>query len=227
MNKKIFKKALLPALLTIGLSTPATALADFGDIAVGVKGGTPGLGAEVTVGLLSKLNFRTGYNAFNYDGNTTESDIDYNYKLKLKSIPLLLDYHPFDNGFRVTSGIFINNNEVTAVAEPNGLTIDIGGTTYDVTDIGTLDAKIDFRTTAPYLGIGWGNPVSEGSQLTITLDLGVIFQGKPKVSMEATGAIASDPAFQADLDKETADLKEDVESIEYYPVISLGVAYRF
>lgn len=227
MKQSVLKRTLLPTLLAIGLSTPVAALAGTGDIALGVKGGTTGIGGEVTVGLIKNLNFRTGYNFFNYDGNATESGIDYDYKLKLRTLPLLLDLHPFNGGFRVTSGIFINNNEVTGSAQPSGSTIDIGGSTYNVSDIGTLDAKIDFRTIAPYLGIGWGNAVGKNSRLTISIDAGVMFQGTPNVSLHPSKDTSAIPGFNESLDKETADLKDDVKDLRYYPVVSLGLAYKF
>jgi hypothetical protein len=140
---------------------------------------------------------------------------------------LLLDLHPFNGGFRVTSGIFINNNEVTGSAQPSGSTIDIGGSTYNVSDIGTLDAKIDFRTIAPYLGIGWGNAVGKNSRLTISIDAGVMFQGTPNVSLHPSKDTSAIPGFNESLDKETADLKDDVKDLRYYPVVSLGLAYKF
>ncbi|RXK87974.1 hypothetical protein EST62_05540 [Chlorobaculum sp. 24CR] len=228
MKHSVLKRALLPALLAIGMSAPSAAFAGAGDIALGVKGGTTGIGGEVTVGVIDKLNFRTGYNFFNYDGNATESGIDYDYKLKLRTLPLLLDLHPFSSGFRVTSGIFINNNEVTGTATAQG-SYDIGGTTYNAADIGSLDAKIDFRKTAPYLGIGWGNAVGKNSRLTIAFDAGVMFQGTPKVSLTPRDVQAGvDTALlQKNIDKEIADVKDDIDNLKYYPIISLGLAYKF
>lgn len=227
MKQTVLNRMFLPALLAIGVSAPGAAFAGTGDLALGVKGGTAGIGGEVTIGLIDNLNFRTGYNFFNYDGSATESDIDYDYELKLRSMPLLVDLHPFGGGFRVTSGIFLNHNEVTGTAQPTGTTIDIGGTPYFVSDVGTLDAKIDFRKTAPYLGIGWGNAVDNGNPLSFSVDIGVMFQGTPRVSLDATGPLASNPAFQESLDREVEDLKDDIEDLKYYPIISLGIAYKF
>ena len=227
MKQTVLKRMFLPALLAIGMSAPVATFAGTGDLALGVKGGTAGIGGEVTIGVIDNLNFRTGYNFFNYDGNTTESDIDYDYELKLRSIPLLVDLHPFGGGFRVTSGIFLNHNEITGTAQPTGTTIDIGGSTYDVDDVGTLDANIDFRKTAPYLGIGWGNAVDDGNPLSFSLDIGVMFQGTPKVSLETSKDTSGIPGFQDSLDNEIADFKDDVDNLKYYPIISLGVAYKF
>ena len=234
MKKNVLKQALLPALLAIGMCTPMAAFAGTGDIAIGVKGGTAGMGGELTVGLLDRLNFRTGYNAFNYKGNTTQSDIDYDYKLKLQSIPLLLDLHPFGGGFRVSSGVFINNNKVTSTAKASNIsTITIDGVTYTLgagNQIGSVTGKVDFNSTAPYLGIGWGNAVGKNSHLSIIFDAGIMFQGSPKVALTANDVNLTAPQ-QAILDEhivqEEAQLKNDIKDLKYYPIISLGLAYKF
>ena len=95
------------------------------------------------------------------------------------------------------------------------------------TIVGTLDANIDFRKTAPYLGIGWGNAVDSGNPLSFSIDIGVMFQGTPKVSLETSKDTSGIPGFQDSLDNEIADFKDDVDNLKYYPIISLGVAYKF
>lgn len=225
MQKNIFSTTLLSALLTFSLLAPASAKA--GNIAVGLRGGSAGIGGQVTIGLLSKLNFRSGLNTFNYDGSGTESNTEYDYTAKLRSVPLLLDYHPFDNGFKITSGIFINNSKVTGVAQPEGLMLDIGGIKYEILSIGDVNGKIDFRKASPYLGIGWGNALGKGSPVKVTVDIGVLFQGKPNVTLEPTEDTSLIPGFDDSLEKETADLKKDLEYLQYYPVVSVGVAYSF
>jgi len=225
MQKNLFSKTLFSALLTIGLIAPASAKAR--NIAVGLRGGSAGVGGEVTIGLLSKLNFRSGLNFFSYDGSGKESETEYDYTVKLRSVPLLLDYHPFDNGFKVTSGIFINNSKVTGVAQPEGMMLNIGGIEYEILDIGDVNGKIDFRKTSPYVGIGWGNALNKSSTVKITVDIGVLFQGKPNVTLEPTIDTSLIPGFDDSLEKESADLKKDLEYLQYYPVVSAGVAYSF
>jgi len=225
MKMKSLKTMLVSALLLTGIS-PA-AFAGTGDIAAGIKGGTLGIGGEVTVGILPGINFRTGYNSLNYDGNTSKSDIDYDYKLKLSTFPLLVDWHPLPiSGFRITGGAMINNNKIDATGQAQG-TYTIGDASYTASQIGTLTGKIDFNSIAPYAGIGWGNAVSTHLPLTITCDVGVMFQGTPKVSLDATGPIASDATFKANLAKEEADIKDKTDGFRYYPVVSLGLSYKF
>ncbi|NHQ60889.1 hypothetical protein G9409_09920 [Chlorobium sp. BLA1] len=225
MKKRVMKRAVLVSLLSLCLSP--SAFADTGDVAGTLKGGTLGLGAEVTVGLTSSINARAGFNTLNYDGSTTESDIKYDYTLKLQSIPLLLDWHPFDaSGFRLSSGAVFNSNKVNATGAPQG-TYTIGGTTYTTAQIATLSGDVTFNNVSPYAGIGWGNAVGTDSGLSIALDLGVVFQGTPNVSLAASGPIATDATFKTNLAKETTDLESNIKSLKYYPVISLGLAYKF
>ncbi|NTU94016.1 MAG: hypothetical protein HGA56_08390 [Chlorobiaceae bacterium] len=225
MNMKRFNRQLFIVMLLFG-GSPA-AFAGTGDIAAGIKGGTLGIGGEVTVGVLPGINFRTGYQAFNYSGDSRRSDIDYDYKLKLKNIPLLVDWQPLPiTGFRITAGAMINNTKVDATGKAQG-TYDIGGTTYSAAEIGTLTGKIDFNSFAPYAGIGWGNAVNSHFPLTFSCDIGVLFQGTPRVSLAATGPIASDPTFQAELAEEKASIKDKTDGFRYYPVVSFGVSYKF
>jgi hypothetical protein len=212
-------------MLLLGIAPVARA--STGDLAVGAKAGTLGIGGEATLGILPGLNVRTGYNAHNYDGTTTRDNIAYNYRLRLGSLPLLIDLHPFPtSGFRFSGGLIVNNNKVDATGKPQG-SYTIGGTTYTAAQVGNLTGRIEFNSTAPYAGIGWGNAVAKGLPLTVCIDAGVMFQGIPKVSLSANGTLASDSTFKANLAKEEATIRDTTDNLKYYPVVSLGLAYRF
>ena len=55
-------------------------------------------------------------------------------------------------------------------------------------------------------------------------DLGVAFTDSPDVKLSATGAAAG---LTADLAKERNEIEDDLEPFKFYPVISLGIYYRF
>jgi len=229
MKNKNFKRALVCSLFF--LSGAPAAFADTGDIGLGMKGGTLGIGGEVTAGITPSFNARVGYNGYTYSGNTTESHVAYDYKLKLKSLPILLDWHPFDNsGFRLSGGMVINNNEVTATGTTQS-TYTIGNTTYTGAQLGSLTGRVDFNNVAPYAGIGWGNAVGKDTGLSFSFNLGVIFQGSPKVTLAANGPIVNDPllgpAFQTNLAQEQRDVQSKIDNLKYYPELSLGLAYKF
>ena len=57
---------------------------------------------------------------------------------------LVTDWHPFASGLRITGGVFVNNNEISAVAR--GASLEIGRNSYD----GKFDLRLDFESLAPY-----------------------------------------------------------------------------
>ena len=102
--------------------------------------------------------------------------------------------------------------------------MDIGDTNYDSTQISNLDVTVDFNDIAPYVGIGFGNAVKSAG-FNFVADLGVIFQGTPKSEISVTGTAAN--AAAADIAKEQADLDDALGSFKVYPVLAVGLSYRF
>jgi hypothetical protein len=85
-----------------------------------------------------------------------------------------------------------------------------------------LNGVVDFKSTAPYFGVGWGNATN--GRFGLALDLGVVLQGIPQVSLTATGLVSSDPNFVQELNREVQELENDISAFKYYPVISLGLS---
>ncbi|MFO7871285.1 MAG: hypothetical protein R6V03_07635 [Kiritimatiellia bacterium] len=198
-------------------------------VGISPKIGTLGYGADLTVGVLPTVNGRLGYNTFSYKIEDTEEEegeevAELEAELNLKTIAALLDWHPGASGFRFTAGGMVNDNEITLTARP-GATVDIGDAAYTVERV---DGAVTFDSFAPYLGIGVGNAADRNSRIHFSLDFGALYQGPPKVSIEAT---ASDPQVQeelnADLDQEAQDLEDDFSWFKFYPVIAFGFSVTF
>lgn len=208
-----------------GVLISSSALA--ADVAVTGKIGTLGLGGGITKNIVPQINGRLSINWFSYNYSTTASDVAYNFKLKLLTVGALADWHPGESGFRVTGGIYFNNNRISGTARlATGGPFTIGDNTYTAAELGVLTAGIDFNTLSPYIGIGWGNPVRQDSRWTFAFDLGLLYQGSPKVNLTATnpGALA---ALDTDLATEEDNVSQALRSFKYYPVISLGISYNF
>lgn len=204
--------------LACALSTPSHA-------GIGITGhaSTLGLGVQVTQSLVPMINVRGGLNWLDYSTDGTEGDIRYNIDLKLKSFTALVDLHPVPLlPFRLTGGIVFNSNGLDMITDPITQSIDIGGTTYTTT--GTLGGKVDFKSTAPYLGIGWGNAAN--SRIGLAVDLGVAFQGSPQVDLNASGPLANEPGVQTSIQREEGELQDDIDGFKYYPVISVGISFK-
>jgi hypothetical protein len=81
---------------------------------------------------------------------------------------------------------------------------------------------------APYAGIGYGNACGADGRWHFSCDFGVMFQGEPKVSAQATASDARlQPYVDEALAREVADIQDDANAFKYYPVISFGVSFRF
>jgi len=201
------------------------------EVGATLKVGTLGVGADVTVGLVEQLNARVNLNYFSYSTTVTGDKNDdgsesgsLSPKLTLMTVGGLLDWHPFSQGFRISAGAYLNKNKIDLTADVKG-TVDIDDKEYTLSDIG---GTVDFKSLAPYVGLGYGNAAGENGNWHFSFDLGVLFSGSPRVSLHAT---ASDPSVQAQLDQSIAEevknTEDDMSVFTMYPVLSLGVSYRF
>ena len=197
--------------------------------------GTLGIGASVVRKINSNLNARLGVNAFGLGVDVEDTDVTYESDLDLLNVSLLLDYHIIKNSsFRVTTGLIFNGNEITGTARGNG-TIEIGDDTFTSGVNGQLesvDAEIDIHNDiAPYLGIGIGNPTSGKPGLGFWFNAGVMFGGSPEVTITPNPGTAADAATRDRInqaaEREAEDLEDEIDWLNIYPVISIGVNYHF
>ena len=219
-----------PLFLTLALMGMAQdAHAEAGDIALGARISTLGVGPEITIGASDSLNIRAAGHWGTYDTEGKSEDVDYDCDLNLLSGLVTAEWFPFSGRtFHFVAGALLNGNNIDASGEITpGLSYEIGGTLYTSSEIGSLKGDIDYNTFAPYLGIGWGNPVHQDSNWTFFIDLGVAYQGAADVSLKATGDLANDATFQSRLQQEEKDLEDDLDSYKYYPVVALGLTYKF
>jgi len=194
-------------------------------VAVGVKVGTTGVGADLTLRVTDTLNIRANVSTLQLDHDDTVDDVEYDIDVDFEFLGVLLDVHPFDNGFRLTAGAVWNNSDLTlnaVLAEPES----IGNGIYSPESIGTLTGVLTFDDFAPYIGIGFGNAVGTDGRWTFSFDLGIIVQ-QYEVDLTADGPISTDAGFLADLEQEETDIQEELDGIEIYPVLSFGVACAF
>ncbi len=214
----------------------STAPADAADVAIGGKGGTLGLGVELTVGLGRQWNTRLGVNGFDYSDRREASDIEYDAEAQLRSAAALLDFHPGGRGFRLTAGAIWNGTKVEGSSlRPASGFYDIGGVPVPADILGTLDAEAEFDPFAPYVGLGWGNAVGTNQKVGFSFDIGAVFHGEADV--ELTPVLPSDSPInttpgarellQILLDREAQEIEDEAADYDIYPVVSIGVTYRF
>ena len=198
-------------------------------LALGPKFGTTGLGLEMTFGVNPYLKLRSGFNYGSFTWGQEFGNVDYDADVTMTSVPLLLDVHPFGGQFRITGGLYLQpGTKADLDATPSEPT-QIGSHTYNPDTIGTLTGEIEVSSAlTPYLGIGFGNTVGEDQLLTLTLDIGVIFQSYD-VALDSNGAgmTAQLDTFREDLKKEEELLQEDADNWKIFPVVSISLAWHF
>lgn len=195
------------------------------DIGLNPRVGLLGYGIELSAGLNDRLSVGLGFNSASRKRQDTTEGVNYEYDLRFRSGEVLANFHPFAGAFRLRAGALLNRNEFNLTGRPGGSgTYDFNGTTYTAAQVGTLTGKLSFNKSAPYLGLGWGN--RPGGSWGLTFDLGAVYQGKPKLGLEATGA-AADPLLASDLEAERQQAEKELESFKWYPVLQLGLYFRF
>ena len=217
---------ILPLLL-LASTISASAQSRTGRVALAARLSTLGAGVEAVTPLFERVNFRAGAHAGGLDYSDTQGDVDYRAEARLRTAGALLDWHPAGGGFRLSAGALYNGSDLRGTGRPRQTTR-IGDTRYGAEELGTLSARVTFPRLAGYAGIGFGNAVAADHRWTALFDLGLLFFDNPELALRADGALSNNAAFQAELEKERRSIQDDyVRYARYYPVLSLGLAFRF
>jgi hypothetical protein len=198
-------------------------------LGISTRIGTLGIGVDVAKSITPHVNGRLGFNFGKIDVDRNDSGISYASQLNLSSVQLSGDYYPFSsNGFRVTGGLIAQSNKFSVTSKPsvNG-SYTIDGKTYQTSDVGTLTGEYQYSNSiAPYLGIGIGKSTNAG--FGFNADVGVMFAGAPKVSLNASNpTFNNNPITRTQLDNQVRQTENDLKGFNLYPVLSIGLSYGF
>lgn len=213
----------------IDSTTTTTSSTDDGQhrLGFGVHASTLGLGGEFNFVANPYVVVRVDYNYYNdYSFATTKDQVDYDAHLRLNNYGAALDWHPLAGHFLISVGLFKDDNFIDAVANPQQ-SYTINGQTFTASEVGTLNGHITFNSWAPYLGVGWNSLGSTKAGMGVEVGLGVLYQGPPSVALSPSGPITSVPGLAQATQAEQQKLDDQWNSYKYYPVVNVGLVFRF
>ena len=210
--------------LGLALLLPATLHAQFG---LAARASTLGIGAEVSYRLNRMVGFRVGGNYLEFSRDATIENIDYHLTPHFESGSAIVDLFPMGGALHISGGLLINDNEGRMVARLNH-DIEIGGTTYTPDQVGSLIGAVDFRKTAPYLGVG----LAGRGKVAVLLALGVGFTGTPRATLAGLTPLtgSAKAQFDANVADELAQIQAEIDGksyLKFHPVVSVGFKIGF
>jgi hypothetical protein len=211
---------------------PVFAQAPWPHVAAGLTLGTYGVGLQAEANANRYVALRTGFSFLQVGiGEKNLADVTYAMKPRVQDIPLVLDVHPTAGAFRLSGGVVFNQNRLGLQAVRDG-SVFIGDHEYGPAEIQRIEGRIRGRAAAPYVGLGVDGAATRRGRVGFTFELGVLFHGRPKSTLEGTTTLtgAARNQFLADLALENAEIQAEIddrtEAINYFPVLNFGFTYR-
>ncbi len=217
----------LPLALILAAFSARPALAD---VSGAFRVSTLGPGLDFTTSVVpDQFSFRINANYFEYTHDDTLSGTRYHADLRLETAGALVNWYPTSGSFFVTAGAYDNTSKIDVKARSANGNYTFNGVSYSTTQAGTISGKAKLgREIAPYAGVGWGNSVGSSASWTFYGEVGALFTGAPKLSLSSSGGtLSSDPTFRNNIEQERQRDQHDISWANVYPVVSLGLAYKF
>jgi hypothetical protein len=214
-------------------------LRPFHSLAVGFRASTLGAGIEFATPVAGRINLRSGFNFFAFNDLFSIDGVNYDARLHLKSSQITLDW--FVGKFHVSPGFLYLKNGMSAPAFVGpGQTFVLGTQTFlnSVDDPVSGSSSVIYpRTFAPLLLLGFGNLLPRGGErLSLPVEFGVAYSGAPQISVALNGTacttdgcvnFSQNADAQKFLKQEINILNEDLKHYPVFPIVSVGLAYRF
>ena len=195
---------------------------------VATKIGTLGLGLDISTPINENLSARFNLNGGSYSDTEENDGNDYEGTLDLMSAGVLLDYYPYANNFRLSTGVYYNGNEFTGTATSTDTsTLELNNIEYTIAELAKVNTKVTFDKFAPYVGIGWGND-AHSKGWGFTFDLGVMYHGDAEVDLSPDiKDLEKIAEINTAIENEERNIEDELSDYNLYPVVALGVNYSF
>lgn len=213
----------------------------FTHVALAVKADSLGIGGELATPLSRSFNLRVGASLANLGYAFDLDGINYSISTHLKSGTGTIDWFPRHGGFHISPGVLYLESSVGGGASvPAGQYFSLGNTSF----LNSIDDPVNGSATfkysrkySPMLLMGFGNLLPRsGRHLSVPFEFGVAYTGQAVIDVKLAGTActaagcfdaATDPQTQNALRQELTDINSKLKPYPIYPIISLGLAYRF
>jgi hypothetical protein len=220
---------------------PAKSIRAFSTIGIAFKANTLGAGIDIATPLSRSFNLRASANLFAFAYPFNIDGINYDAQFRFRSGQLSLDWFPEHGGFHISPGLlYFKNNLSSPASVPAGQYFELGsqGFTNSVDDpLGGTASVTYSRNIAPTLMMGFSNIIPRsGKHLSMPYEFGVAYTGTPRVNVALNGTActyqgcfdaATNQEAQQSLTQEIIKLNNELKYLPVYPIISMGLAYRF
>lgn len=220
---------LIPAAAVALLLSAGSAMAQSSEpgVAVGATAGTSGVGLDVQIKVGPIFTLRGSLDRLTHSADESYDGVDYNADLTFDTVGAFIDMHPLANGLLISGGAYLGDRDIALAATPTG-PVEIGGQSFTPGQVGTLGGAIKLQDLAPFIGIGWDDTFYRSGRWGFRAVAGVAWSDAPEVVLTSTGgSLSNDAAFQARLRDESRNITDEAEGYGLFPVIQVGLNYKF
>lgn len=189
--------------------------------------GTTGAYVEGQFRVTSRISLRATYERLDVERDQSVDDITYAGRLNSGVLGGFVQIHPLESDFFISGGALFGDRQVGLSAQPSG-PVTIGNQTFTPAQVGRLEGEADLGDRAVAVGTGWDTTFSHVRGLGWRLAAGVAVGPAPDIHMNSVGgSLSNDVNLQSQLRIEEGRIEDKAENLRIYPVLQVGVTWRF
>jgi hypothetical protein len=173
MLRLVLSLVLSSVLVLPGLAAAQESESAESRLILGPNAGNLGVGPEAGLRLNDHFGLRVGSNYISLENEREGQDPEFNFNVTPPAAGAMLDYYPFEGGFRLTGGLRYNAETPDLIEGPSRA-ITLGGLPFTPSSSRSTGTGQDYIGYAPYGGLGLQSRFWEG-RLELVFDLGVYY----------------------------------------------------
>ncbi len=158
-----------------------------------------------------------GKNIYFYGNTLVGIKLKVNGEIKLGSVNMAFDYHPFANAFKISSGLALLFSQLNFIATPRD-SLKQGEISIGPEEQGNIYYGLKTQLVCPYLGIGIGRAVPK-KRVGFNFEIGTYYIGAPQLSFKTTGMLEPTSV-------EERKLKDNLRNYQLLPIILFNLNVR-